>query len=82
MNNGCDYRSEFKTNLKKHIRKNDHTNGTSGERACLPMQADVRDVGSILGREDPLEEGMWWWEQKKLNFTNTWRMDFYCFGLK
>ena len=49
VNNGCDYGSEFKANLKKHIRKHDYTNGISGERACLPVQAEVRDVGSIPG---------------------------------
>ena len=49
MNNGCDYGSEFKTNLKKRVRKNDYTNVNSGERVCLPVQADVRDIHSIPG---------------------------------
>ena len=33
--------------------------GASGERICLPKQETREsDLGSILGLEDPLEEGM------------------------
>ena len=51
VNNGCDYGSEFKANLKKHIRKKDYTNGTSGERACLPAgRCERRRFNSWVGK--------------------------------
>ena len=32
--------------------------GTSGKKSLLAKAGDLRDVGSIPGWEDPLEEGM------------------------